>query len=212
MDHLPEDIFSTFLSYLSPQDRQNYMLSLNGTMITSYPHTVRRNKTMIREFIRENFHEAIIGLMGGMGKMMSYPAMEWKDKYLGNTSYIEFDRLDKSTDRISWGVDCFGRAFVVLRAIWGRYTRSNWPTASVLFQRHKEAKGRWSSSCSFLQASGHFLREGRFSDSARESLVPSVTQIVNSKSNVCELTWVDVFRQPDGGWAVKSVKHPIILP
>jgi len=213
MNNLPEDIISVFFAYLDHCGRHNYLLSLNRDLVRDYRETVERNRESAAQFIADKFHNKIIQLMGGMGKMLSCPAMEWEDKYMGTTDYIEYRRFGKSRDRISWGVDCFGRAFVVFRAIRGKYTRSTWPTANVLFQRYRDHKDRWSSSEVIFGLGGHFLANGHLRDRYNAASLPhNVAQIVNAKGNVCELRHLEVARQPGGEWVREHVKTAIILP
>ena len=98
--------------------------------------------------------------MGGMRNMLSFPILEWKNKYLGATGYIDGITPEDLSSSVMIGKDNkYHRPFVTIRTI-DQNKRIN---ITTLFQRYTNDKNTWSHgkyNISFVSESGHFMNRG----------------------------------------------------
>ena len=123
---------------------------------------------IIKDDIIRTYNDNIITLMGGLNKMIDYPELEWNDKYLGDTGYIDQITTNYITNKIMRGVDRYGRPFIVLRIKWDNnsiYYKYNTHTCT-LFQRYSDSNMLWTHSTiggiDILPNSGPFLNNNKF--------------------------------------------------
>jgi len=112
-----------------------------------------------KEMIRIFFSCKIIELMGGMRNMLSFPILEWKNKYLGATGYIDGITPEDLSSSVMIGNDKkYHRPFVTIRTI-NQNKRKN---ITTLFQRYTNDKNTWSHGTfgnGFIPESGHFMNQ-----------------------------------------------------
>jgi len=94
-------------------------------------------------FVSSNFPSKIIELFGGYEKFIDYPILEFKEKFVGSTDYIDRIKPADVTHPIMIGVDCYKRAFVTIRSI----NKYGVKVVDTLFQRYTDEKTTWSNGC-----------------------------------------------------------------
>ena len=88
-------------------------------------------------WVRERFEP--LEYIFGAGEMLTWPKLEWKDRFLGSTDYIDGVSVsDLENHPAMLGEDIYGRAFVALRVIVG-----DTPQCVVIFQRYTDSIGTW---------------------------------------------------------------------
>ena len=133
------------------------------------------------EYIYTNFPESLINIMGGPGKMISYPRLLWSEKFLGFTGYIDRIISKDVTYPIMLGKDPWDRSFITIR-----YTPiipcilSKNPKIVTLFQRYTNDNQTWThgsfGSCNFM-GNGYFLSNGKIKPEIEKTL----TQLLCNK-------------------------------
>ena len=121
--------------------------------------------------------------MGGISNMLDYPKLNWDNKYLGDTGYIDKIKSKDVTDKIMTGIDKWNRPFITLRLkdndedTCSRYN----PYIIVLFQRYYDDKITWTHSINrgldIFTSSGHFLRNDIIQD---EHIVHNMYNLLNN--------------------------------
>lgn len=146
MNNLPFDLLSIIDTYNS------YTTTILISLTCKYYNNLLVNKittiNIIKDDIKTTYNDNIITLMGGLNKMIDYPELEWNDKYLGDTGYIDHITFDYVTNKIMRGVDRYGRPFIVLRIKWDNnptYYKYNTYTCT-LFQRYSDSNMLWTHS------------------------------------------------------------------
>ena len=116
---------------------------------------VKEKKEMIRMF----FSRKIIQLMGGMRNMLLFPILEWNNRYLGETGYIDGIIPEDLSSSVMIGKDKkYHRPFITIRTI-DKDKRKN---ITTLFQRYTNDKNTWSHGTfgnGFIPESGHFMNQ-----------------------------------------------------
>ena len=87
--------------------------------MTSLKHKQLLNDKIIeinihRQHIIKYYCNEIIGLMGGLYNMLSYPILEWDQTYMGCTGYIDRLKIKVISNKIMIGVDSWDRPFITL--------------------------------------------------------------------------------------------------
>ena len=65
--------------------------------------------------IKSLFPEHIINAFGSINKFITYPRLEFQDKFMGSTQYIDRIRSEDLSDPIMYGVDYYSRSFITLK-------------------------------------------------------------------------------------------------
>jgi len=126
-------------------------------------------------YIYTNFPKPLINLLGGPGKMISYPRLLWNDKFLGFTGYIDRIVSQDITSTIMLGKDPWDRSFVTLRYCHRDLSllHKN-PKIVTLFQRYVNDLETWThgsfGSCSFM-GNGYFLQNGKIKHETEKSII-----------------------------------------
>ncbi len=140
---------------------------------------VKEKKEMIRMF----FSPKIIELMGGMRNMLSFPILEWKNRYLGATGYIDGITPEDLSSSVMIGKDKrYHRPFVTIRTI-DQNKRIN---ITTLFQRYTNDKNTWSHgkyNISFISESCHFMTHGTI---GHELLAINICNLLNDRGYIMQ--------------------------
>ena len=140
--------------------------------------------------IRMFFSPKIIELMGGMRNMLSFPILEWKNKYLGATGYIDGITPEDLSSSVMIGKDNkYHRPFVTIRTI-DQNKRIN---ITTLFQRYTNDKNTWSHgkyNISFVSESGHFMTYGII---RHELLAMNICNLLNHRGYIMQNSYTDPY-------------------
>ena len=146
---------------------------------------VKEKKEMIRIF----FSPKIIELMGGMRNMLLFPILEWNNKYLGETGYID-GITPEDLSSIMIGKDKkYHRPFVTIRTI-DQNKRKN---ITTLFQRYTNDKKTWSHGNygnGFITESGHFMNRGIIK---HELLAINICNLLNNRGYIMQNSYTDPY-------------------
>jgi hypothetical protein len=162
--NLPTDIYDNICSFLK--------LSL----VIKLPYLNKKfinNFKKKRTFILDKFPNKIISIFG-MENMINYPILEFKNKFIGYTDYIDSIRPDDLSEPIMIGVDCFKRAFVSIRTVIINENRD--PVVDTLFQRYTNEKEKWTYGCSGYG----FIRN----DSLDNITITNIKNLINKNKNI----------------------------
>tara|TARA_Y100001958_G_C20918988_1_gene334041 strand:- start:15 stop:626 length:612 start_codon:yes stop_codon:yes gene_type:complete len=143
-----------------------------------------------KEMIRLFFSRKIIELMGGMRNMLLFPILEWKNKYLGATGYIDGITPEDLSSSIMIGKDKkYHRPFITIRTI-DKDKRKN---ITTLFQRYTNEKKTWSHGNygnGFITESGHFMNRGII----KHELLPiNICNLLNHRGYIMQNSYTDPY-------------------
>lgn len=161
MIHLPEHILIII---------NNYNSNITNIIIYNtcfYYKNLLENKVkeinILKDEIYFLYDTRIIDLMGGIGKMIDYPILDWNNDYVGSTGYLDSFNLKYITNKIMRGVDCWGRPFITLRIKLDKNIHNcrHLEYLCVLFQRYSDCKSSWTHSTQgyidIISETGYFM-------------------------------------------------------
>ena len=166
-----------------------------------YKDLLENNKNKIikiKDNIVDLYSSVIISLMGGIKNILNYPELEWDDKYLGSTGYIDRIRVKNVTHKIMRGIDKWNRPFITLRL-----KDNDEDTCSkynsyiiVLFKRYYDDKKTWTHSINrgidIFTDTGHFLRNDDIKD---EHIINNMHNLLNNKNFIYKNDYEDPNKQ-----------------
>ena len=122
--------FPDFLSYrdlvnFSLVDKETYNLMNN---------VLKQKKLEIIDKINNTFPNRIVDMVGRNNLLLA-EKLEWDDKWLGNTDYIDRVVFDDLSNTFSYGVDRYRRPFIFVRM---RRLKNNNNFIIVIFQRYTD--------------------------------------------------------------------------
>jgi hypothetical protein len=190
--NLSKDIVSCILEFCSFD--QLYLLFFEYKIWDKQTFSVRLLDEKI-EYLKINFPKAIIELLGGIHKMILIPTLQWKDKFLGFTDYIDNIIASDVNAPIMFGKDPWNRSFITIRYIVFPNTK-----VITLFQRFSNDIKTWthgSIGSPLITQSGYFLINGTI---CHPQFHHDIQQLVSNKPvnmNQKNLTWATNFDYGD---------------
>ena len=94
----------------------------------------RKEKTRLLQF----FTQYVIDLVGEE-KLKAAKQVEWKDEWLGSTSYIDRIGVEELDVPISYGKDAYQRAFIFIRIVTTSESGKEKKSALVIFRRYSDS-------------------------------------------------------------------------
>ena len=89
-------------------------------------------------YISKNFDNHIVSMFGGIQNMVKFPILEWDDKFMGSTDYIDNIIPQDLSSKIMMGIDNYNRPFISLRT-----NKNGNKNVDTLFQRYTNEKNTW---------------------------------------------------------------------
>jgi len=188
---LPNDVIQIIPNHLNVFD----IISLSSVskeqqnLKTFFEKEIKKVKEK-KEMIRMFFSPKIIELMGGMRNMLSFPILEWKNKYLGATGYINGITPEDLSSSVMVGKDKrYHRPFVTIRTI-DQNKRIN---ITTLFQRYTNDKNTWSHgkyNISFVSESCHFMTHGII---RHELLAMNICNLLNNRGYLMQHSYTSPY-------------------
>ena len=155
--NLPKEITIYCCQYLLPVDvykLRNFLSPL---------HTIKSFYDRIT-YIKCSFPSSIIKVMGGFQKFLSFPALEWKNEFIGFTDYIDRISPCDVSDPIMIGIDCYRRSFITLKL----YKDNQQEFVITLFQRYTNDPNTWTHGkrgyLTIIHDSGYFMNSGKWNN------------------------------------------------
>jgi len=128
--------------------------------------------------------------MGGMRNMLLFPILEWNNKYLGETGYIDGITPEDLSSSVMIGKDKkYHRPFVTIRTI----DKEKIKNITTLFQRYTNEKKTWSHGnfCNgFITESGHFMNRGIIK---HELLAINICNLLNNRGYIMQNSYTDPY-------------------
>ena len=117
-------------------------------------------------YIHKYFDKNIIEIMGGIENMNKIPILEWEDKFLGGTDYIDRIEPENLKHKVMIGIDRYERPFICFRIkTYSKYYEEIF-NVDTLFQRYTGEKNTWTNgTCGSIKInpeSGYFYSRGVF--------------------------------------------------
>jgi hypothetical protein len=133
--NLPSDIYDNICSFL-----KLYSLLKLPYLNKKFVNQFKKK----RNYVLDNFPEKIISIFG-IDNMINFPILEFNDKFIGHTDYIDSIKPKDLSEPIMIGIDCYKRAFISIRTL--KIEENNEPTVDILFQRYTNEKEKWTHGC-----------------------------------------------------------------
>lgn len=163
MESLPDDVKTTVCSYLALSDVECLGSVNHGLrpIAQHVPHqeAFRRREAWIATWLGKCPRQ--IQLLGGYRALLDYPLLEWRDKFLGHTGYIDEIRPEDVSHPVMLGVDSYGRAFATIRTY--NPSRPSHIQLETMFQRYSNNLTTWTVGTrtgGFIKSTPHYLSRG----------------------------------------------------
>lgn len=190
--NLSHDNISYILQFCSLD--QLYLLFFKYKIWDKQTFSVRLLDEKI-EYLKTNFPKAIIDLLGGIHKMITFPKLDWNNKFVGFTDYIDNIHVSDLTAPIMFGKDPWNRSFITIRYILFPNTK-----VVTLFQRYSNDINTWthgSIGSPLITQSGYFLIHGNICHSQFQKDIQQLVSNEPVKINQKNLKWTTNFDYGD---------------
>ena len=107
-------------------------------------HLSSRQQQRLRdrvEWIVDRFPPPLVLIFTGIETILSFPILEWNDRFLGATGYIDRLAPHDMTHPVMMGEDMWSRPFIAFRT-YKIYDPKKEPAVDVFFRRYKNSD-RW---------------------------------------------------------------------
>lgn len=182
---LPKDLMNQCIGYLSFKEIYNFINK--NPLYQNYLDIEYYTELIVKiNYIFKHIPQILIDLFT-IQEFLDAPIIEWNDRFIGNTDYI--DRIKPSDIKypISIGVDPYGRAFICLKII--NVTKQE-EFVCTLFQRYSNQPSRWTYGChsyaNFIKECGYFLIDEEF---RHKNFEYNIHQLLTKKK--CQLRMIN---------------------
>ena len=171
MSKLNNDIIFLISDFFSIKD---YLKFKDVTTFTNYKteNIIKEKKKLINNI----FIDDIINLFGGINKFVEFPVLEWKNKFVGGTDYIDSILNTDLSSPIMFGKDCYNRSFITIK-----YFENTGVKTITLFQRYTNIRTCWTHGSRYYQnlikTQSRFYN-GKFQD---KHIIDNISNLLNNK-------------------------------
>ena len=168
--YLPYEIIEKILSFLDIISKEIFLYNI-------YPENIYIIRNEKINFIQHYFDNQIIDIFGGVKKMISYPFIQFQQKFIG-LDYIDNISINDTHFNIMIGIDDYERPFLVIT-----YKYSGENIVECLFQRYTYQKKTWSNGSRYSKhmcCYGYFINNGRLD----ERTVQNIHHLINNNFNI----------------------------
>jgi hypothetical protein len=146
LDRLLSDIYLSITPYLDLVDQEFLRWSCQTAATALINSNIATRLRCHRTYVKLYYCPEIIQIMGGLRQMVRFPILSWKNRFWGDTRYIDNIQPDDMSNPVMLGTDTHQRPFIALR-INGLSGNNDKPVVEILFQRFQDNPRKWVNGC-----------------------------------------------------------------
>ena len=194
-----KDVFSNILpKYLDYDDCYNFGLTCKE-YYRYVKNELQRKRNELQKNIQNLFPVDIINMIGKERFLRACP-LEWNEKWLGSTDYIDSTKIDDFQDKffIYYGIDCYKRPFIFLKVksietlhngskSYELISKKHNSFMINIFQRYTDSKS-YVACCRYSEGELLLKNRGLFDD----EYIKDITDFLNNKciEKMTERNWL----------------------
>ena len=181
------DMIINIANYLDIIDHKNLCFTNRDNLLLLFEHYIIKYNNK-KQFILTHYVEIIIALMGGLKKMMTYPILHWKPRFLGSTNYIDSIMAEDVYAPIMLGIDIMDRAYITIRTK-QTFRKKSYYIVNTLFKRYTDDNS-WTQGTYypmgklFVDESGYFYNSNNPYKFSHTLVHINIYQLLNNKDYI----------------------------